>query len=29
MTIEADLDRLAELGRKTLWEGAQPLTIAL
>jgi hypothetical protein len=25
ITITSDLDKLAELGRRTLWEGAQPI----
>jgi hypothetical protein len=29
MTIEGDLDALAQLGRQTLWEGAQELCFAL
>jgi hypothetical protein len=29
LTITADLDRLAELGRQTLWAGAQPIVFEL
>lgn len=29
LTITSDLDKLAQLGRMTLWEGAQSLRIAL